>query len=682
MSRIIEAKSAQVTVFIIIGIILLFSVGIYSYMKSTGISPANLFQPKSPPVVAFIESCLERTATEAIKAMGDQGGFITLPTTMSADPTKHLSLIPGVGGEFAPKVPFWYYDGRAQVPSIRFMEIETERYIDTNLKYCLNNYQGLTDEFIIKEKSNYSSSVVFADKESIIGLDYRIEITPKGSEEVTSRDQFVVRLDVKVKRMHELAKELLEAENKAAFFENMTINLMSAHPPEDIPFTGLTLKCGRMQWLLSDIKKKIITALEPAVTGLRFRNTDHEPFLEKEDAYRAVHAAVQDVADSRVAKPLIVPKNVPADSYEYFQYYFTFTEKDYKDFKVLATYKNDWGMNLLATPNQYGVMKSGVQDLKSQIMSFLCLNTYHFVYDLVYPVMININDPDAFHQTGYVFRYAFPIQIFHNAPNRGLLATRVIEPTEYAMDYCDFYAPEDRVIVARDIVTNAELSRVNLTFTCIKESCILGVTKTDNAHLQWRGKFPEGCYGPIITANRSGYLMTEEQYDYSDPFYIDMYPTQPVQFQVRRHTSNAPGVARPLSQNMYAIIQIEHAIPPVSIFDVFGAEDTFNRTSTVELLRSDATYNVNIMLLERQSKEEDRLVGGWIGNWTVRQDEILDAKKVIFHVPQQFPSPKTDAEVVAVYGLMTNRSLFPEAVPEIIRSDEYTGEAPDTGGAT
>jgi hypothetical protein len=675
MLLLLKKRKAQITVFIIIGVILIFSFGIYSYVKSQGITPAKIEVPKSPPVVAFVEACLERTAETAIRAMGDQGGYISLPPDLALDLTKHVALIPGIGGEFSPKVPYWYFEGQSQIPSLRYMEIETENYINDNLKFCLENFTGLRQEFDITEKSNYSTDVLFGDKTAIVTLNYKIDIQPKGSAEVMKREQFIVNMDASVKRMWELSKELLEAENTRTFFENMTINLMASHPPQDIPFTGMTLECGRKTWLLSSVKKKLITALEPAVIGIRYKNTDHPPFVANDDAYRAVHNAVSDWSNSQVNKKLVLPKNIPSDSYSYFQYYFDFTNKSYKDLKVVSLYKKQWGMNLLATPNQYGVMKSGVQDLKSKILSYLCLNTYHFVYDLTYPVMVSVEDPKAFHDTGFVFRFAFPVQIFHNNPDRSILPTRLVEPTEYPGDYCSYYGTEDYTIIAKDVVTGAELSKVNLTFTCLRESCILGSTRTNNLHLQWKGKFPAGCSGALITANRSGYLLKEVQYDGSEPFYIDMIPTQPVRFDIKRHTETEPGVARFLDPDMFAIIQLESRNPEFSVFEIFGDKDTFNREEVFELPRVSTTYDLNIMLVKKMGKDEDRMVGGWTGNWTVGLNEMLDARKVVFHVMQKFPTPKTDEEMVTVYEMMSNHSKYPEVVPQIIRADEYTGEA-------
>jgi hypothetical protein len=627
---------------------------------------------------------MEKTAGDALRAMGNQGGYIALPPAIRYNPTKHVSLMPGVGGEYAPKVPYWYFDGKTQIPSIRYMEYEVQRYVDDNLAGCLDNYTSMRDEYIINELSNFSSSVVFTERETIVGLDYVVDIQPRGKEETTRQEQFTVKLDVPIKTMHELAKEILEAENRMTFFENLTLNLMASHPKEDIPFTGMEFHCGRLQWSLSEIKRKTIKALEPAIFAVRFKGTDTGDFpKEKEDAYRAVDAAVQEWRSSTVKRPLVLPKNIPEDSFEYFQYYFQFTDEQYKykPYKVVAKFSKDWQMNLLATPNEHGILKSGVQDLKSQIMSFLCLNTFHFVYDLNYPVTISINAPQAFHGQGYIFRYAFPVQMYHNKPDRSLLPTAIIEPTEYSLDYCDYQSPQEHTIIARDAVTNAELSKVNLTFRCLTEQCILGVTRTNNRHLQWAGKFPDGCSGALIVANRSGYVETQKQHDGAEPFIIDMYPTQKVVFDVKRHTENAPGVARFLEPDMYAILQLELIEPKIgaeiSIFEAFGSKDILNRTEQFELLRGDAVYDLNIMLMKKMSKDEDMMVGGWVGNWTVRLSDMLDAKKVVFHVPQKYPTPKTESDIIAVYALMTNRILCPDCVPEIIRADEYRGETPD-----
>lgn len=701
--RLKKSRKAQVTVFIIIGIIILFSVAIFYYMKNAGLEGPKFFQPKTPPVDAFIQQCLENTAREALVSIGAQGGYLVLPTMIGANPTRYVSLVPGVGGPYIPKVPYWYYEGQTEIPSLEYIEYEIQTYVRQNLDSCIQDFSGLRDEFQIDVYGDYEVNVILGDWDTQVKLDWLIDVTPKGTDETTRKEEFLVKMNVPLGRIWNLAKEILEAENQKGFFETMTIDLMASHPPEDIPFTGLQLHCGQLTWHTSTIKEKLNRALVPAITGIRFRNTNHIPWEDKsEKKYKEIAEVLEEYKSRRTLDmsrdasgkithvvPPKLPDDIPSDSYDYFQYNFNFTEEDYKAFKVMSTYKDDWGMKLVGTPNQYGVLKSGIQDLKSQIMSYLCLNTYHFVYDVVYPVMITIQYPDAFYGEGYTFRYAFPVQIYHNKPDRSLDPARLIEPAEFDLNYCDFYGDEQHEIIARDAVTYAELPRVNLTYNCLRESCNLGYTRTNNRHFIWEGNFPSGCYGPVIIANKSGYLRTEKQYDYETPFYIDMMPTQTLEFEVKRVPENSPDSTFMLEPNMHAIINIEHTDPEISIFQVFDREGHFTQPqnlvmdisaddpeytlpNTIELLRDDATYHLNIMLLERNG-DEDIMIGGWVGNWTVKEWEIKEAQKVVFEVMQKYPKPVNLEDIetmIGVYELMNNHSLHPNVEPKLIRYDD------------
>jgi hypothetical protein len=633
---------------------------------------------------------MESTAEEAIRAMGTQGGYIVLPPQISGNPTRYVSLVPGVGGEFSPKVPYWYYEGRMFAPSIEYMQTQAEAYVQRNLRFCIHNYTAMSDEYNIVELSDYIAHLTFADRDTVVELDYVIEITPKGSKETTKYDKFNVNLDVPVKKMHKAATEILESENKMTFFENMTLNFMGSHPAKQIPFSGMDFDCGRKIWLLSDIKKTLLDEMPSIISGIRFKNTNTPGFpLESEDTYEAIRQSVEEYRNQQtisgqggardsngritsIAPPHLLT-DVPEDAYDYFQYYFKFTENNYKEFNAMASFKKEWGMSLVASPNEHGILKSGKQDLKSTILSFICINNYHFIYDVVYPVMITINAPEAFHGQGYTFRYAFPVQIFHNRPDRQLLPSRVIEPVEYADEFCSRTGKEEAIIITRDAVTNAEVSHMNLTHICFDQMCNLGTTRTNNYHLQWAGNMPEGCYAPVIRANGTGYLMTEKQFDYSKPFYIDMWPLTTVKLDLKLHPTNAPGSAAPLDPNMYAIIQIDGINNDYSTYTTVGYQDLmFNSSNTIELIRADAVYDLNIYVLQKSSSADgdDMIVGGWMGNWTTTLSEMLDASEVEFHVPKMHPVPSTDDQFIELYELMSNRSKMPEAVPRIIRMDE------------
>ena len=59
----------------------------------------------------------------------------------------------------------------------------------------------------------------------------------------------------------------------------------------------------------------------------------------------------------------------------------------------------------------------------------------------------------------------------------------------------------------------------------------------------------------------------------------------------------------------------------------------------MSLLQEDAKYDVSIMLFKRLSDDEDVMIGGWIGEWDVKYDQIADADKVDFHIVRDFNMP-------------------------------------------
>jgi hypothetical protein len=616
-------------------------------------------------VEKYIDLCLERTARDALNIIGAQGGFLVIPESIAYNPTRYVDAIPGIGSSIdGPKIPFWYYDGRSRYPHYTYIQRQVELYIEQNIDGCLDDFRAFRDEFTIVERTNVTATVLLNEEDTVAGIDYAVDIQPRGSEEITRKDKFIVVMEVKVKKMWRLAGEILESENQNEDFERMTLNFMALHPPSEIPFTGLTFQCGREVWNLIDIKQKLQRDLQGVVAGVRFRNTNHPPFLAPEEEYEKYRGFL--AGD-------ILPKSLPpSDSYDYFQYYFPIAgDSEYPDIIAGAQYKKEWGMRIKATPSDGVRMQSGVADLKSKILSFLCVNQYHFVYDVTYPVVIALRDPDAFNGQGFVFRYAFPVNIFHNRGSRDITPAIYFEPTDRVGDYCEIVGGIEREIIVRDKLFRNELSGVELNFNCFTQNCKLGITKTNNRHLQWSGKLPEGCTGAFIIANKSGYLEAKAQIYAENPFDMELYPTVPVTFSVRRHQENSPNVARFLGPDEWAIVNINLVDPELSIYTKFGADQNFNNTKTFDLVRAKkVSYEVTVMLLKTVGSE-DMLTGGWIGTWNVSDDELEDAKEVRFHAMQAYPipDPADTMALVRTYELMTNTTAYPTIKPEIIRQD-------------
>lgn len=125
---IFNLKRGQVTIFIIIGIVLVSGAGLLiigdnyldkRYFEGDDVKPMfNNFQNS-------IFDCAEKTSKEAVDVIGLQGGYYNSFDTINYyDSGKYL-------------VPYYYYENEIDFPSIDDVEHELSMYVDNNLDECL-----------------------------------------------------------------------------------------------------------------------------------------------------------------------------------------------------------------------------------------------------------------------------------------------------------------------------------------------------------------------------------------------------------------------------------------------------------------------------------------------------------------------------------------------------------------
>ena len=110
-------KKGQVTIFIILGILLLVITGVMFYFKTLTVT--ETFETEGRPVVAtvpqefiaiqeYTETCLSSISEQGIKILGQQGGHI-YPTEVGSysliDPTNSDGIVLG-----SLSVPYWHYN--------------------------------------------------------------------------------------------------------------------------------------------------------------------------------------------------------------------------------------------------------------------------------------------------------------------------------------------------------------------------------------------------------------------------------------------------------------------------------------------------------------------------------------------------------------------------------------------
>ena len=128
----LTAKKAQVTMFVVLGMVLLVLAAVLFYINYGGgqlsqqLVPASRIPELAAPIKASIDSCLEQTAINAIIYTSSQGGYFELPK---------YSVKSGFSG-----APYYLYENKQIMPSISKIENEISSYINEELPFCMENF--------------------------------------------------------------------------------------------------------------------------------------------------------------------------------------------------------------------------------------------------------------------------------------------------------------------------------------------------------------------------------------------------------------------------------------------------------------------------------------------------------------------------------------------------------------
>lgn len=130
----INNKKSQVTIFIIIGVLIILAAGLTLYFYgNTWQVPTSLGFSKLPPEIGQqIESCAKDDGMAGVYLLGSQGGYI-------------YSFDKSMNTEYNP-VAYHLYDGGDTSPSKEFMENQLASYLKSSFILCMTNrsIQGIT----------------------------------------------------------------------------------------------------------------------------------------------------------------------------------------------------------------------------------------------------------------------------------------------------------------------------------------------------------------------------------------------------------------------------------------------------------------------------------------------------------------------------------------------------------
>lgn len=645
---IMRKKRAQVTIFIIIGVILLLSAVLVIYLVSRQAAKPfeeEIIVPEDvKPVHEYITNCLYQTSKRGVSLMGQQGGFAYVPAIIRNTYEAHLKLDPG--GNFV--IPFWYFEGEDRTPSLDFMETELQRYVYDKLRECVGDFGALKEQYSIVEKEDFFPTVTIAEEDVIVKMKWPLQL--KTFNRTTMIEDYIARLPVKLKKAHELASKVMKYENDALFFENFTIDSLSVDP--EIPTDDMRFECKKRSWHIDDVTKRLQKILLYNLPIIRVENTNYVPFTAKRKYYEKLEDDREDMLEelSEGAEEPTPPAYTPPDAIEFFKYRID-AGMEPTDLKAGFDYQPEWGMRLSAVPNSGGVLKSNMGKGNRRYLGFLCINQWHFTYDVIYPVRMTIKDDSAFAGEGFVFQMAFPVLVNDNIGERKYFGVRQFHPVVYDRPFCEVTGDKVYDLRATGFTeaspVASEMDNVTMNFRCLTEECVLGKTVADDGYYRLRTTVPQACINPIIAAEKDGYL-TAEKVLTEDVLSLPMKKLKAFDTVIVVHPYNAYtkswGVPR------YTMYKTEKAVVHVSLqdypFDQF-LELPGNDT-VVELVEGKEKYSFDVMLISGENA---------IGGYTARDVEIgysgfANADTLELHVFEYRPNPISDKLKIDMYNFM------------------------------
>jgi hypothetical protein len=435
---------AQVTIFIIIAIVIVAGVAIFLIFRGNlgiGNIPANI----QPAYNTFL-SCLEDKTKVGIDILESQAGYITMPTFESGNAYMPFSSELNFLGN---PIPYWYYVSgnniqKEQIPSQSEMEESLASFIDAKIRTC--NFDSYYQEGFEINQEEPKASVSIKNNAVDVTLKMNMAINFGNDTAVIQTHKATIQSNLGA--LYNSAKKVYGKEKSESFLENYGIDVMRLYAPVD----GVELTCSPKIWNADDIFEELKNAIEVNTLSLSTK----EP-ATKDGKYFFVDAGVSE--DVR----FISSKNWT------------------NSFEVLPTENN----LLISNPvgNQQGL----------GILGF-CYVPYHFVYNVKYPVLIQVSSGEE------TFQFPVAVVIQGNKPRIALNSTAKTTTSELCS-----YKNTPATVATYDSSMNAVNSEIS--YECFGESCNIGTTSSGVLNAE----FPQ-CVNGFVIARANGFQETKYQY--------------------------------------------------------------------------------------------------------------------------------------------------------------------------
>ena len=424
----LKSNRSQVTIFVVIAIVIIAGIGGYFLFKNIGKNIPTTFTP----AYDYYISCVGSIASSGDKILGSQAGFMENDNFAAGSeyaPFSNELNFMGMG------IKYWSYMSangiwKEQIPTIVSMQNDLNDYIKSRINDC--SFDSFNQQGIIVDVGEVKSVKTTIENDKIlITLGQKITFTKGEATYVLS--SHTTEVDSRLGKFYDFARKVYDYEKNSLFLENYSIDVLYSYAPVE----GVKLNCSPVFWNAYDVLNKLKKALEANI-GMIKVNGNYYNSKNKYTNYFVVGEESGLKADTQAVR-------------------FLYSSSWPSRFEVWPTKGNIMSAEIIG--NQQGLNMLG-----------FCYAPYKFVYDMFFPVLIQIYDNNA----EEVFEFPVAIVINRN------VAKEAAASQEYfgVEGICD-NANSDLTISTYNI--NLQPIEADIEFKCLGSSCGLGKTKYDNS---------------------------------------------------------------------------------------------------------------------------------------------------------------------------------------------------------
>jgi len=478
-------KRGQITLFFIIGIILVIIVGIvlalnFTIWKGDLDATAQARQEipeKIRPVAYQLDNCLSKISDDAVELLSIQGGYIDIPyddipTTEYTPVGRELYILPFTNL----KTSVWFREKgngvpETNIPAKSYMESELEAYINSQFITCLEDTENFMQEgyYLTTTATTITTKAKIFD--GLVKIETAFPITVTFEDANALLTKYTATVEFPLGRLYKVALDIIKNEMNAYTIENKVIDTLIAYDPE-IPYANLDTSCSDKTWSKNEVRARLMDVLERNMGVLKAKGSKYE---------------LQD------------------DKFKYME--LDLLDSGTKDLTINFMYSSSWPTMIDIQPSEGDILRSESLntgkggEYTQYLTQFMCINEYNFIYDIKFPIMITITD-----NKDNSFSFATEVVIDNNQPQVNTLEATPIEDTSSLV--CKY--PQSTISVSTYTYDNIgaaiPLKNVELLYKCYPSSCPVGITKQSASAIV----STPACYNGALVGNKEGYYQGKE----------------------------------------------------------------------------------------------------------------------------------------------------------------------------